>query len=237
MRKIKKGLSGRQAVVLLSGGLDSATTLYLAKKKGYRCFCLIFDYGQRHRKEIESARRIARTAHCNAQVIKINLPWKGSALLDRKISVSGRSSAPALQRSSSIPNTYVPARNIIFLSFALSYAEAIKAQAIFIGAHTQDYSGYPDCRAAFFQAFKRVIERGTKAGVEKIKIKIVTPLIHKTKAEIIRLGQRLGVAFALTWSCYQGGRVPCGRCDSCLFRKKGFKEAGLKDPLLEGIND
>ena len=237
MRKNKKGSAGRQAVVLLSGGLDSATTLYLAQKKGYRCFCLIFDYGQRHRKEIESARRIARAANCNSQVLKIKLPWKGSALLDRKISVSERSSAPALQCSSSIPNTYVPARNIIFLSFALSYAEVIRAQAIFIGAHSQDYSGYPDCQPEFYQAFKRVIERGTKAGVEKIKIKIVTPLIHKTKAEIIRLGQRLGVPFALTWSCYQGGSVPCARCDSCLFRRKGFKEAGLKDPLLEGTND
>jgi 7-cyano-7-deazaguanine synthase len=136
------------------------------------------------------------------------------------------------QVTSGIPSTYVPARNIIFLSFALSYAEAIGARAIFIGAHSQDYSGYPDCRPEFYRAFSQIITTGTKTGIEKRSIKIETPLIHKAKAEIIRLGARLGVPFEFTWSCYQGGNRPCGKCDSCCFRAKGFKEAGITDPLL-----
>lgn len=232
MTKNEKSLpAGRQAIVLLSGGLDSATALYLAKRKGYKCFCLIFDYGQRHKREIESARRIARRAGSQAQVIKISLPRSGCALLDRKIKFpTGLKCQVSSVRK--IPNTYVPARNIIFLSFAVSFAEAIKAQAIFIGAHSQDYSDYPDCRRQFYRAFSKVISTGTKAGVEKKRIKVQIPLIDKKKSEIIRLGKRLGVPFELTWSCYRGSKVPCGRCDSCLFRAKGFKQAGLSDPLL-----
>jgi len=219
------------AVVLLSGGLDSATTLYLARKQGYKCFCLIFDYGQRQKKEIEYAKKIARAANCPYKIIKINLPWKGSALLDKKIKIPKLANLRTCELANKIPSTYVPARNIIFLSFALSYAEAIGAKAIFIGAHVQDYSGYPDCRTQFYRAFKKVVLTGTKAGVEKKRIRIGTPLIHKTKAQIIKLGERLGVSFGLTWSCYRGGRVPCGECDSCYYRAKGFKEAGIKDPL------
>lgn len=220
----EKGLSaGRQGVVLLSGGLDSATTLYLARSQGFQCFCLVFDYGQRHKKEIESARNIAKSVKSPLQLIKINLPWKGSALLDKSIKIT--------KRTNVIPSTYVPARNIIFLSFALSFAETIKAEAIFIGANSLDYSGYPDCRPEFYQAFSKVIAKGTKSGVEKKKIEIKTPLIYKTKAQIIRLGSQLGVPFALTWSCYRGGRQPCQKCDSCYFRAKGFKEAGIEDPL------
>lgn len=212
----------------MSGGLDSATTLYLARKEGFRCSCLIFDYGQRHRRELESAKAIAQSAKCPAQIIKISLPWKGSALLDKKqkLPVSG------CRLPITIPSTYVPARNLIFLSFALSYAEAIKAEAIFIGAHSQDYPGYPDCRPEFYRAFSKVVACGTKAGVEKKGIKVKTPLIHKNKAQIIRLGRRLGVPFALTWSCYQGSSRPCGKCDSCYFRAKGFQEAGIKDPII-----
>ena len=221
----------KQAVVLLSGGLDSATTLYLAKKKGFRCFCLIFDYGQRHLREIDSAKKIALSARCPFKIIKINLPWKGSSLLNRDIAIPKRVNESTSQRVN-VPSTYVPGRNIIFLSFALSYAEAIKAENIFIGAHIQDYSGYPDCRPEFYQAFSRVITTGTKTGVEHKKIKIKTPLIKKTKARIIEMGRTLGVPFQLTWSCYQGARFPCGKCDSCYFRAKGFKEAGIKDPLL-----
>lgn len=222
----------KRAVVLLSGGLDSTTTLYLAKEKGYQCLCLIFDYGQRHKREIDSAKRIAQTANCSWQIIKINLPWKGSALLDKKIKIPFKRKNEITRQRENIPSTYVPGRNIIFLSFGLSFAEAIKAQAIFIGAHGQDYSGYPDCRPRFFSAFRKVINSGTKAGVEGRAIKISTPLIDKTKAQIIRLAKRLGVPFGLTWSCYYGGKLPCGHCDSCLFRAKGFREAGLFDPLV-----
>jgi 7-cyano-7-deazaguanine synthase len=224
-----------KAVVLLSGGLDSATTLYLAKKNGFKCFCLIFDYGQRHNREIESAKAIAQAANCKSQVIKISLPWGGSALLDKKIKIPKIRSA-GFSVSQEIPGTYVPGRNIIFLSFALSFAESICAKAIFIGAHAQDYSGYPDCRPEFFRAFNRVIARGTKAGVEKRKIEIKTPLINKTKSEIIKLANRLKVPFVLTWSCYQGGESPCGECDSCYYRAKGFKEAGIEDPLQAGTS-
>lgn len=213
-----------KAVVLLSGGLDSATTLYLARKHGYKCSCLIFDYGQRHRREIDAAKKIAQVANCKWQVIKIALPWKGSSLLDTKIKIARSARA--------IPDTYVPGRNIIFLSFALSYAEAIKAKAIFIGANAVDFSGYPDCRPEFYRVFNRVIATGTKAGIQKKGIKVKTPLIRKTKAEIIRLGNRLGIPFEFTWSCYKGERRPCGICDSCYFRAKGFKEAGIKDPLF-----
>jgi 7-cyano-7-deazaguanine synthase len=222
-------MKNKRAVVLLSGGLDSATTLYFAKGKGFKCSCLIFDYGQRHRKEIEAAKRIAQAAKCEYKVVKISLPWKGSALLDKKIKLP----FTIYRLPITIPTTYVPARNIIFLSFALSYAETIGARTIFIGAHVQDYSGYPDCRPLFYQAFNKVIACGTKAGIEKRKIKIETPLINKNKAKIIKLADALGVPLALTWSCYQGGRRPCGRCDSCYFRAKGFKEAGVKDPFYE----
>lgn len=217
-------MANKKAVVLLSGGLDSATTLFLAKRRGFDCSGLIFDYGQRHRREIESAKAIAHSANCNYRIIKIDFPWKGSSLLEKKGRISrGRGK---------IPSTYVPGRNIIFLSFALSFAEAIGACAIFIGAHSHDFSGYPDCRPQFYQAFSKVITSGTKAGAEKRKIKVITPLINKGKAQIIRLGAKLGIPFRLTWSCYEGAKRPCGKCDSCYFRAKGFKEAGLTDPLL-----
>ena len=225
-------MKNKLAVVLLSGGLDSATTLYWAKKLGFDCSCLIFDYGQRHRKEIRSAQAIAQSAGCSAQIIKIGLPWKGSALLDKKIKIPRGTGARGQGGTQIIPNTYVPARNIIFLSFALSCAEAMGAEAIFIGAHAQDYSGYPDCRPEFYRAFSRVISTGTKAGVERKRIEVKTPLIGKGKAEIIKLGRRLGVPFALTRSCYQGTKEPCGKCDSCYFRAKGFLEAGIRDPLF-----
>lgn len=219
--------STEKAVVLLSGGLDSATTLYLAQGDNFDCYCLIFDYAQRHKREISSAKKIARKAGAKFTVVKVSLPWGGSSLLDKHAQVS----LAVGKNNGCIPPTYVPARNIIFLSSALSYAEAIKAKAIFIGAHAQDYSGYPDCRPEFYRAFRKAALHGTKSGTEKEAIAIKAPLIAKTKAEIIRLGASLGVPFELTWSCYRGGRFPCGKCDSCFYRSKGFKEAGLRDPL------
>lgn len=208
--------------MLLSGGLDSATVLYYAKAKGYSCRCLIFDYGQSHRKEINSAIRIAKKAKCAAQVLRINFPWKGSALLDEGIKIPEKI-------TQGIPSTYVPSRNIIFLSFALSFAETIKASAIFIGAHIQDYSGYPDCRPSFLRAFVKMAKVGTVAGN---KINILAPLLRMNKARIIRLGQKLKVPFNLTWSCYRAGSQPCGKCDSCYYRAEGFKQARLRDPLI-----
>lgn len=211
----------KTAVVLLSGGLDSATVLYLAQSQGYKCQVLIFDYGQRHKQEIACAVKIARSSGCTYRIIKIDLPWKGSALLDKKIKVPQKI-APG------VPVTYVPARNIIFLSFALSLAEVARASAIFIGAHAQDYSGYPDCRGEFFKAF---IEMARVGLATKQRIRILTPLLNKSKSQIIRLGNELGVPFNLTRSCYRAGISPCGKCDSCHYRAKGFKEAGLVDPL------
>jgi len=202
-----------RAVVLFSGGLDSTTTLYLAKQQGYKCCALIFDYGQRHIRELRSAVAVAKRAHVPYQSIKIKLPWKGSSLLDK-------SKKLPVKLSRNIPSTYVPARNTIFLSFALSYAEAIGAKAIFIGANAVDFSGYPDCRPAFYRAFQQVIRRGTKAK----QIKVLTPLIKMSKAEIVKLGIKLGVPHAITWSCYKGGAKPCGVCDSCRLREKGFRE-------------
>lgn len=212
----------KSAVVLLSGGLDSAAALYLAKSQGYHCQALIFDYGQRHKQEIKRAVKIAQSCRCAWRILKINLPWKGSALLDKKIKVPKKI-------ASGIPATYVPGRNIIFLSFALSLAETIKASAVFIGAHAQDYSGYPDCRPGFFKAFTKMAQAGLAI---KPGVKIKAPLLNKNKSQIIKLGARLGVPFHLTWSCYRGDKVPCGACDSCHYRAKGFKEAGLIDPLI-----
>jgi 7-cyano-7-deazaguanine synthase len=221
--------NNQKAIVLLSGGLDSAATLYLARGKGFKTYCLIFDYGQRHKREVRSACRLARKAGSEFKVVTINLPWGGSALLDKKTALPEVSGSKG---SRSIPDTYVPARNIIFLSFALSFAEAKDAQAIFIGAHSQDYSGYPDCRPSFFRAFDRVALRGTKAGAQGKLIKIHRPLLKMNKAQIIRLAVKLKVPLELTWSCYKGGSRPCGECDSCYFRARGFRQAGLIDPGL-----
>lgn len=217
-------MSNKKAVILLSGGLDSAVTLYFARDKGFDCYCLAFDYGQRHFRELLAAKSISRITKCPLTISKIALAWSGSALLDKKVNLP-HIHHPSLSK---IPSTYVPARNIIFLSFALSFAETIGANAIFIGAHTEDYSGYPDCRPEFYAAFKKIISTGTKAGVEHKGIAIKTPLIHKSKAEIIKLGVKLGVPLELTWSCYKGGRMPCGKCDSCYYRNKGYKESGVE---------
>ena len=218
----------RIAVVLLSGGLDSATTLYLAKHQGYRPHALIFDYHQRHRKETHFAKRLARGAHVPSTVLRFGLPWGGSALLDTSKALPKSRDLRAIGRG--IPSTYVPARNTIFLSLGLSYAEALGAQAIFIGANALDFSGYPDCRPVYYKAFQRMASVATKAGVEGKSIRVQTPLLKKSKAQIIRLGRRLGVPFQWTWSCYAGKSKPCGICDSCILRAKGFQQAGVLDP-------
>lgn len=215
-----------KAVVLLSGGIDSVTTLYLAKKHGFRCECLIFDYGQRHRKEVNRAKKIARLADCGYRVLKVNLPWKGSALLDKKMKIPFNKRFGIRRR---IPATYVPSRNTIFLSYAASFAETIGAKKVFIGANVIDYSGYPDCRPAYLASFNRMLRRGTK----KKDISVIAPLINKSKHQIVKLAGKLGAPLMLTWSCYRGGRFPCGACDSCRIRALGFKKAGTKDPALE----
>jgi len=215
----------KKAVVLLSGGLDSATTLFYVKKRGCKAYCLIFDYGQRHKKEIGSAKKIAKKAKCEYKVIKIKLPWKGSALLDKNIFI------PKLTKAK-VPVTYVPARNTIFLSFALSFAEAIGSKDIFIGANAVDFSGYPDCRSGYYKIFNRLSKLATKVGLENKPIKISTPLINRSKKEIILLAKKLKVPLELTWSCYRGGKNPCGGCDSCRLRKIGFKKAKICDPAL-----
>ncbi len=228
---------GRKAVILLSGGLDSSTTLYYALSRGYICYCLIFDYGQKHKKEILQARAVARKAACRSICVKISLPWKGSALLDNKISIP-RNRALETQ---GIPVTYVPGRNIIFLSFAASYAEAIAAKTIFIGANAVDYSGYPDCRPEFIRSYQAMLARGLKTSVEgnvgagskpaRI-IKVLAPLIHLSKARIVKLAVKLKVPLHLTWSCYNGGSKPCGVCDSCRLRAQGFAQAKVRDDAL-----
>ena len=225
----------KKAVILLSGGLDSATTLALAKDDGYACHALSFDYGQRHFRELESAKKIATSLGVEEHlVLTLDLGLIGGSALTADIPVpKGRSSE---EIGSGIPVTYVPARNTIFLAHALGWAEVLGADDLFFGANVYDYSGYPDCRREYVDAFERMANLATKAGVEgKSHFKVHTPLIQMTKAEIIRQGNALGVDFGLTWSCYEATSAgnPCGRCDSCLLRKKGFAEAGLKDPLLQ----
>ena len=219
--------SQEKAVVLVSGGLDSATTLAIARELGFPCYCLTFDYGQRHRIELQSARAV--TASLGAErheVISLDIGWMGgSALTDMAIDVPD---AP----SSGIPVTYVPARNTMFLSVALGWAEVLGAQHIFIGVNAIDYSGYPDCRPVFLRAFEQLTNVATKVGVEGSSFHIHAPLIQMSKAEIIRRGQALGINFALTVSCYDPGPEgeACGVCDSCRLRAQGFHEAGVTDP-------
>ncbi|HTT64201.1 MAG TPA: 7-cyano-7-deazaguanine synthase QueC [Bryobacteraceae bacterium] len=222
-----------RAICLLSGGLDSSICLALARRDGFACYALSFDYGQRHRVELESAARVAANLGAEQHlVVRIDLRVFGGSALTSDIAVpKGRATD---QMSAGIPVTYVPARNTVFLSFALAWAEVLEASDIFIGVNALDYSGYPDCRPEYIAAFERMANLATKSGVEgQSHIKIHTPLIRLTKAEIVILGQELGLDFSLTHSCYdpdEQGR-PCGQCDSCLLRRKGFEEAGVKDPL------
>lgn len=218
-------------VVLLSGGMDSATALAMTKSEGADVIALTFDYGQRHRKEIAAAKRIA--AHFGVEdhrLANIDLTAVGgSALTDRTIAVPRQRRLNEIGQG--IPATYVPARNTILLSYALAVAEASQARAIVIAANSIDYSGYVDCRPEYYEAFQEVARLGTKRGVEGDVIEIRTPLIRMTKADIVRKGEELGVPWALTWSCYIGAVKACGVCDSCQLRLKGFHEAGVRDPI------
>jgi 7-cyano-7-deazaguanine synthase len=221
-------------VCLLSGGLDSATALAIARQDGFACYCLSFDYGQRHKVELEAAARVARQMDAvEHRTAVIDLRVFGSSALTASIAVPKNRNKKDM--AAGIPITYVPARNTIFLSFALAYAEVIESSHIFIGVNAIDYSGYPDCRPAFIEAFARMANLATKAGVEgRTKVRIETPLIEMTKADIIRKAVELGLDLSLTHSCYDpeaNGR-PCGRCDSCLLRAKGFLEAGIPDPQV-----
>lgn len=217
----------KQAVVLLSGGMDSATVLALARAEGFACHCLSFRYGQRHQAELQAAADLARALGAvDHRVVDLNLAlFGGSALTDEAIQVP---ETPG----QGIPVTYVPARNTVFLSIALAWAEVLQARDLFIGVNAVDYSGYPDCRPAFIEAFETMANLATKAGVEGDRFHIRTPLMHLSKAEIIRRGTAAGVDFARTVSCYQAddqGRA-CGVCDACRLRARGFAEAGLPDP-------
>ena len=227
-------MADKKAVILLSGGLDSATTLAIARSQGFECYALTFRYGQRHKREIEAAKKIADSLGvAEHRIIDIDLAqFGGSALTDSTIEVP--KDRADLSNNDQIPPTYVPARNTIFLSYALAWAEVLGAFDIFIGVNTTDYSSYPDCRGEFIAAFEKTANLATAAAVEpKGRYHIHTPIIDMTKAEIILTGTKLGVDFSLTHSCYdpdQQGRS-CGRCDSCKLRLKGFAEAGLEDPI------
>ncbi|MDR0485452.1 MAG: 7-cyano-7-deazaguanine synthase QueC [Elusimicrobiota bacterium] len=210
-----------KSVILLSGGLDSATCLYYALSKKHHCFCLIFNYGQKHKKEIKKAVAIAKTARVEYKIVNLALPWGLGALADKSKTI------PAFKENRKhLPSTYVPGRNTLFLSFALSFAESIKANNIFIGANSIDFSGYPDCRPQFINAYNNLLR------CLNLKIKVLAPLLHLTKGQIIKLGLKLKVPYHLTWSCYRGLAAPCGKCDSCKLRAKGFREADLSDPAL-----
>jgi 7-cyano-7-deazaguanine synthase len=223
----------KRAVVLLSGGLDSSTVLAIARSQGYELYALSFSYGQRHIVELEAAKRVAASIGvAGHRVAAIDLRiFGGSALTDDIAVPKGRTPG---EMGHGIPITYVPARNTIFLSFALAWAEVLGSSDIFIGVNALDYSGYPDCRPEFIEAFEKMANLATRAGVEgRQALKIHTPLIAMTKAQIVAKGIELGVDYALTSSCYDpsAGGEPCGQCDSCLLRQKGFKENGLVDPL------
>ena len=218
----------KKAIVLSSGGIDSTTSMAIAKSRNYELYSLTFNYGQRHKIEIESAKKVA-DFFCvkEHKIIVIDLEQIGGSALTDNIDV------PTGNHSDEIPVTYVPARNTIFLSIALAWAEVIGSNDIFIGANIVDYSGYPDCRPEYLEAFETLANLGTKAGIQGKRINIHAPLIKMSKAEIIKKGSELGIDYSITWSCYNPriGNKACGKCDSCKFRLKGFREAGYKDPV------
>ncbi|KUE73217.1 7-cyano-7-deazaguanine synthase [Candidatus Methanomethylophilus sp. 1R26] len=218
----------KKAVVLLSGGLDSTTTLAQALADGCECTALSFRYGQRHTKELDSAEKVCRHYNVAHVVIDLNLSSFRSALTMKDIDVPMDREG---KLDEDIPITYVPARNIVFMSVAAGLAESIDAEYVYLGANAVDYSGYPDDRPDFFEAYQKMLEKGTKAGVEGHAVKIMTPLLYLSKADIVRLGKKLGAPLKLTWSCYNGGEKACGHCDSCRLRLEGFREAGYRDEI------
>lgn len=228
-----------KAIILLSGGLDSTTSLYAARRDSREAVCLSIHYGQLHERELKSAKKITSFLKLEHWVIPLSLPWGGSALTDSRLAVpKGRDEK---QMAQGIPVTYVPARNSIFLSLAASLAEVKGAGEIYFGANVLDYSGYPDCRPEFIEAFEEMITRGTRVGTRHASslqtetdrpIRVVAPLLKLSKGEIVGMARQLGVPFEWTWSCYAGEEFPCGECDSCTLRAKGFREAGIDDPLL-----
>jgi 7-cyano-7-deazaguanine synthase len=221
-----------KAVVLLSGGMDSATAAAVALDQGFEVCALSFRYGQRHAAELEAAQRVAERLGVRRHVVlEIDLRAFGGSALTGDVDVP--KDTPIERIGAGIPATYVPARNTIFLSFALGWAETLEASDIFIGANALDYSGYPDCRPEYIEAFERMANLATRAGVEGGRLRIHTPLISLSKAEIVRLGARLGVEYSLTWSCYDPAPdgTACGRCEACILRRKGFREAGMEDPV------
>lgn len=226
-----------KAVVLLSGGLDSSTVLAIAKEQKYDIIALTIDYGQRHKRELESARKIARHFRVKEHIVlSIDLGRHlGSSLTKRSMKIP--LDRPAKAMSSRIPTTYVPSRNIIFLSIAASIAESRGAEAVFIAANAVDFSGYPDCTPDFVKAFQRALDKGTKSGRVGRGIRVEAPLLRSSKTAIVREALRLEVPLEMTWSCYEGGKKACGRCDSCRLRLRGFKEAGVIDPLGYEVRD
>lgn len=222
----------RKAVVLLSGGLDSTTCAYIARAEGLAVYALSFDYGQRLRRELDAAHAVAAAVGAREHIVMAFelTRWGGSALTDNAIAVPTEREVSEMETS--IPVTYVPGRNTLFLSFGLSYAEAIGAEAIYMGVNAYDYSGYPDCRPDFIAAFQEVARLGTREGREGRPIRIEAPLLHLDKAGIVKKGLEVGADYSPTWTCYQGGEAPCGTCDACILRAKGFAEAGVPDPAL-----
>ena len=211
-----------KAIMLFSGGLDSTTVLYYALSKKYKCDCLTFDYGQKHKKELKSAIKIAKSLDVNYYIVKITLPWSNDVLTNRNKKIPIHKQLPK-----NIPSTYVPGRNTLFLSYALSFAQSINAKSIFIGVNAVDFSNYPDCTPKFIEAYNNVLK------TLKTKITIQAPILKLNKAQIIKLGTRLNVPYKDTWTCYNGFDKPCMQCDSCKLRAKGFIEAKINDPAIK----
>ena len=221
----------KKAIVLFSGGLDSTTCLYWALAQGYTCETLTIAYGQKHEREVHAAREIAQRVGVKQHFVTLNLPWLASSSLVNKEQQIPEHDLNEIT-SGKIPSTYVPGRNLMFLSVAASLLDAVGADAIVAGPNAIDFSGYPDCTPNFFKAAGQAINLGTEHGVTQ-GVEVLAPLMDLTKTDIVKLGAKLGVPFELTWSCYNGGEKPCGKCDSCKLRARGFAEAGVKDGAVE----